>query len=709
MADETSMETNLRLSADLVKDDPVEDTGPVYRVFQGTRIPVSKAMGCLWESRIKQAGVARKDIEDAWSEAIRYYEHDQSKHRSGGEGENRSARRYSRFLDDDWCETENVVFSNATTMLPMLYAKNPEIECTPTITTPENEAFVKCAERLVNVLLNQKHAPGINLKSKARRGVLIAYLCNSAYLKVGWTEKQDSSEQAMTTLMELSSELSKAKTKKEIEEVEGKIMALEQTIDLLTPTGPTAQLILPFRIFVDPASREPDHTDARWMAEYDFIPTQMLNAVYGKKTEDGFASVYEPTHILRANTDAQSIEDEVNNFSLFKSSDSARKEYGYATDAAFEAAKYTKVWYVWDKTTRRVYLFSDNSWHWPIWVWDDPLKLLGFFPYSRLWFHETPDGSQPKGEVTYYLDQQDSINDINSHVKRCRDWISRNIFYNKDVIKDEKAIEDVLKGPDGTARGVSVPEGTKLNDHIYSFAPPILQVPELLSTDTRFAAINRLTGINDSLRGAQFKTNTNTTAINTYQQNVDIRVDEKVDAIEDWLGDFAFNLLQILCQRMDAEAVADIVGTEVAAAWKNATTPQELRSLLDVRVIGGSTDKPTSQAKQQMALQTGQVMGQFAAQIPAAGLVILRMIERAFPHVIITDEDWALIKQSMQQPQGQEGQSQGGNEQEQVAQLIEQLPPEGKQMLQQLVQEGVNPTQALEQVMTQLQQTQPIQ
>jgi hypothetical protein len=128
------------------------------------------------------------------------------------------------------------------------------------------------------------------------------------------------------------------------------------------------------------------------------------------------------------------------------------------------------------------------------------------------------------------LDQQDAINDINSEIARGRQWAKRNVLFNKNVT-DKEAVEQVLKGDDGTARGVDVPEGQSMKDVIFSFVPPSMQFPEFFSTDSKFAAINRITGINDAMRGAQFKTNTTNKAVEAYNQNVDIRVDERSDAV----------------------------------------------------------------------------------------------------------------------------------------------------------------------------------
>jgi hypothetical protein len=694
-----------------------EEKGPIYRVVGNTKIPVSKATGSLWQSRIDQAACARKDAESAWAEAIRYYENDQAAHRDGNEAGSGN-RRGTRGIDDNWSATENVVFSNAATIVPMLYAKNPSIECTA-INEDINAEWARSAEHLINWLFNTKSAPGVGIKSKARRAVLGAYLTNKWYVKIDWIKKVDSREEAIKEIKTLSEELEKAKTTRKIKEVEGKIKALEAKVDFLTPAGPVVKAVSPFRIFVDPTSLEPDHSDANWMAESDFIQTEVLNALYGRKNEEGeVTSVYEPTHIMSASTDNRTIQDEVNNFSIFKTDQEVTaSSYGYKTNAAFKAAQYTKVWYVWDKTTRRVLLFADNKWEWPLWVWDDPLKLLDFFPYYPLHFHETPDGSQPKGEVTYYLDQQDTINDIMSEINRARRWARQNVFYDKNSIKQED-VEAVLKGPDGTARGIDVPEGKSLKDVIQSLVPPSLAYPELLSTDSSLASINRITGVSDAQRGAQFKTNTTNKAVDFYQKNIDIRVDDRIDAIEDWLGDIGWGLIQLCYQHWSPQEVQEYIGSK-GAGWKQGEDTYQLRKAINLRVVGGSTEKPTSKAKQEKAIQIGQVLGQFASSAPAAAIVMLKTLEKAFDDFTISQEDWAMIRQSieaMMQNQGGTGansnpqQQQGGGvppeQAAQIEQMIASLPNEAKAVLQQLIDSGVPAEEAVNQVMAQLQQPQ---
>ena len=40
----------------------------------------------------------------------------------------------------------------------------------------------------------------------------------------------------------------------------------------------------------------------------------------------------------------------------------------------------------------------------------------------------------------------------------------------------------------------------------------------------------------------------------------------------------------------------------------------------------------------------GEVLGQFGKSVPASMIVLLRVFERAFDEIVITQEDWAMIR-----------------------------------------------------------------
>ena len=353
-----------------------------YKVVGDSKIPVSKAHGKVWKSRVGQAQKHTKDVQEAWKEAIRYYENDQLSHRDANEHTSGN-RRGNQKLNENITETENVVFANVTTMVPALYARNPEAEFTSNVESKKKLATI--TERLVNVLGGRKASPGINLKPKAKRCVVTCLLTNRAWIKIGWTTKQESSEQALADLAAIAKKLEKAKDTKTITELEGQLLALEETIDILQPSGPSAMVKSPFEIMVDPNAKEIDCSDARWLIEEDYLSTEYILAKYAKKKGTDYRSIYAPTHVMKATLEGDETHDKsADNFSLYDTEKDKAKDFGFTDEQAFDKAKMTKVYKVWDKVTRRVLMFNSQDWTWPIWVWDDPLQLDTFFNKMRL-------------------------------------------------------------------------------------------------------------------------------------------------------------------------------------------------------------------------------------------------------------------------------------------------------------------------------------
>jgi hypothetical protein len=690
---------------------------PSYRVVGDSKIPVSKSTGKMWKSRVSQSKSHTEDVREAWSEAIRYFENDQLSHRVRQEFASGNTLGNQK-LNSNITETENVVFANVTTMVPALYSRNPEAEFTSNVESKKRLATI--TERLVNVIGGRKATPGINLKPKAKRCVVTCLLTNRAWIKIGWTARQESSEQALEDLSKLANQLEKAKDTKKIVEIEGKILALEESIDILQSSGPFAKVKSPFEIHVDPNAKEIDLTDANWLIEEDILPTEFILAKYAKRKgkSNEFRSIYAPTHIMKVSLGDDDDDSSADNFSIFEEGKDTAKSFGFNDEVSFEKAKMTKVFKVYDKVTRRVLMFNSKDWTWPIWVWDDPDRLDTFFPFYPLTFFESPNGPLTKGEVSYYLDQQDAINEITDETRRARRWGRRNIFYNSNVLSQEDATV-VLNGDDGTARGLNVPIETKLSDVISSIPPPSIQFDQLFDKESYYRAIDRISSVGTVLRGEQFKTNTNKAAVQANTQSANMRIDEKSDQIEDWIGAIYWGIAQLCLQNMLVEQVVELVGEEAQEVWENLS-PEEIGSL-SLIVLGGSTKKPTSAAKKEEALEFGQVLGQFVNAAPGPVLkVMLQVMEKAFDEVTMREEDWTELIASIEQQAGgeqQPQQTQGGNGQagpaiasaspEQLQQILAQLPPEVKQQVQSAIQSGVSPEKALQSAMQQQPQQQP--
>jgi len=525
----------------------------------------------------------------------------------------------------------------------------------------------------------------------------MACLTNRAYLEVGWTFKESSSDKALIDLQNLSQQLESAKDIKSIKEVEGAIMALEQKVDILTPEGPWVKFRRPHDVLSDPDGDEDDLTDSNWIMIADYISTEYIRAQFGKKNDKGdYESIFQPTHILKLKGGTnEGIEDESTSFtSIDEVKSGSASSYGFDDEETYNKAQRTKVWWVWDKVTRRVYLYNDKDWCWPIWVWDDPYKLDTFFPLFPLSFYMAPEGGEAKGEVTYYLDQQDAINEINSEERTARNWARRNIFYNTRYLKEDEA-KRIMDGPDGTAVGISLPEGLKITDAIFSILPPSMQFAQLFDPTRKLAAIDRIASVSETMRGAQFKTNTTNDAVEYYKSNQASRLDDRIDCVEDCLSGVYWALLQLCFQHMTPELCTRLIGQE-GQKWKQLA-PNEIPSMFSAYVAGGSSIKPTSNMKKQEALSVGQILGQFASASPMAVIVALKVFERAYPEIVITQKDWQEIRMSIQQQMQPNSPTQGQPEEQGSPQ-----DPRVQQAVAALVEKGMPEDQALKEVQQRL-------
>lgn len=714
---------------DMLKDEgldtPQEENPvgrPVYKKVRGSRIPVSKAMGKLWQGRVAAGKSARSRWEESWDAAIQAYSADQQDHRNDRAGTSGN-KRVARKKGEDYSHTENVIFSAIKAVLPAIYARNPTAEFTsPDQDNKQLVSWNQTLEALCDALGSMRHSPGINLKYKVKQAIVCAKLMNVAWVETGYTLKQESSDQALVDIQNLSARLEKAKDAKEISEIEGELIALEEQIPTLSPSGPYTKYRSGKDLIVDPEAMEPDFADARWMAAPDYYSTAYLNAVYGEKSEDGrqVKYIYEPTAVLPAVSVNEQQGQDTANFRLFDTNEAAH--YGYTDHKAYLAAQRTLCWRIYDKTTRRVLIYADNKWDWPIWVEDDKLELPNFFPFEPLIFNVAPMGPYANSEVAYVFDQQDAINEINDAERRARMDLQWKVLYDQGSGVTRETIERVLKGSGPAAEPVKVPDGKKIDDMFFTPQPNILKAPQLFDVQRQRQVIDGILGVTPSLRASEFKTNTTNKAIEQYSATTSSRLDEQVDEIEEFIGRIYYNVAFLCARFMEPEDVARILGDQYAQNWQRVDDPKELARRFTMRVVGGSTTKPTSQFKQQIAVQVGQTLGQFANAAPGAiTRIVLKLFEQAYDEVGITPADWEGLNAEVeaklgiqataaQKPPQQAGPPTGGSgpsvgsggggpDLAQIIATVNNLPPEAKVALGNAMAKGVPIEQALPQIM----------
>ena len=609
---------------------------PQFRMVGNSKIPVSKTEGKLWKTRLQQCKASMKDVMDHWDKALQYYNIDHVGYRMNKEDDG-NTKKLKKFEN---CK-ENLIYTNIIGMLPNLYSQNPSVFVTPEIETEENSTMATTLQRLINIILQRRVHPGINMQPKARKAIINGMITNRGIIKIGWTNKNMMNDKVLEDINTISEKLQNAKEIKEIEKLEGQLQALNDMVDFSEASCCYAQHVLPTDLFIDPTSQEQDGSDAKWMMERTLLPTEWLRAKFGFEKDDETHSVYKTDQVLKlgdndAESDMTSLDD-----------DAFDDKYGYDCAENYKKSQLTECFWIWDKVKRRVYLYCSANWDYPVWVYDDPYHLQEFFPYYILNFIESPNTITTHGEVSLYLDQQDEVNKINAKLSQMREFGFNHFLFNTNAGVAKKDIENWANGKESIV-GISLPPNVKFEDVLFVGQVPADKNQILYEKGDLFRQIDAASGTDATIRSGEYKTNTTNLAIQTYMAGKNAKLDDKRDLIERWLGNIAWGLAQICLQFMTNENIQEILGREYAQSWRNYTA-QEIKTTFSLQCVGGSTQRPNSAAKQQQALQITQILGQFASATPMVVLVMLRLLARAFDSFIVREEDINTIIQSIEQ------------------------------------------------------------
>src|SRR5258705_5019114 len=246
----------------------VEEAQPLYQIYEGSKVVVSKQVGKYWKNRYDAALKAYEEIRNSWEEVYRYYNHSQNK-----------SSQTPRGLFHRGDSTENIIFSNLNIMLPAVYSRDPDVSVTTN--DKEDEDFVNCLQAVLNAIFKRKNL--LNAKPKIKKAAGNALLTNFGILKLDWTKKDDSLEMAQEEMVRISNELAQAKNQEMVEDLYGQLEALEANMEVLKKSGPSLANVLSHNLIVDPYAELPDGTDGTWMCETVYFPTAGLVQRFTKK------------------------------------------------------------------------------------------------------------------------------------------------------------------------------------------------------------------------------------------------------------------------------------------------------------------------------------------------------------------------------------------------------------------------------------------
>ncbi len=523
----------------------------------------------------------------------------------------------------------NLALAAIASMLPNLYARNPEMSVEPTRPSDaQSKRLEKFSETLSNVL--NVYLDRSNLKKRGKAAVRAALTCSYGIVKIVYQRDIDEDpliktriQDAQDNLEHISGLLSRlAEDDDGRQELQATKAELEQTIQGLMSDAEAKRLDgliidrpLTDQLLIDPTVIEfDDYAQADWMAQ--IIPMSRRRAEENFKVKLGGAKRFNSTldKSLAVNT-----------------GDGAQKNLQTSGGGAEDDQ--VCILEIWDRITQRVYTMAEGT-NFFLREPYSPQKVGGrWYPFFLLTYNQV-DGRFVAPSIVDLMEKlQQEHNETRETFVEHRRLCKPGYIASADV--DSRTLERFTDAQLGEITILKSAEGQDPRTIIMPKQTPPVD-PAVYDTSVIRQDIEQVTGMQDAMRSTVVEPKTATEA-QIMQQGLSGRVSAFRDAVEDWLQEIATYSAQILLRELTEEDVARIMGDPVVQVdpitgapmiadkpydWPQLTTEQVAR-LIKIRITAGSTgapDKVQQQENWQKILPTIQGLLQFLYQLKSQGI-----------------------------------------------------------------------------------------
>ena len=489
----------------------------------------------------------------------------------------------------------NLIYSTMVNALPQIYAKNPEIDVSPTESVePTRYEAIKKLCTTFSIVLNNQFAPSqANIKNKAKMNIMATQTTAWGILKVLYqrdidkdpiilqriNDTQDNIKhiEALVKSIENVEEISEHEAKRE--ELKQQLITLEGKVEVVRAEGLVIDRVLSENLVVSENIKEPGaYREADWMAERIFGNAEWAKEMFGFSPQK--ATTY-----------------------------SKNSGGGYQQTTTTKDENELCIWELWHKKTNTIFTLCEGYSGYMREPYSPPKLGERWYPYFILVFNPLDGMLHPLSDIELLQELQDEYNETRTNLREHRRWsIPHWIGLKGSVkVKDAKAIRDADPFEIVLIEGEP---GRPLRDYLEVFEnPPIL--PALYDTAPIRVDWELVSGQPDAARGVVAKAKTLGEA-DYLQQGMATRMNERIDTNEDLLQDIAQYSAEILLQELTEEQVLRIAGP--GAQWPQLTK-DEIFDMVQIRIRAGSTGKPDKRMEQEVWMKFLPMLGDAIAQV----------------------------------------------------------------------------------------------
>jgi hypothetical protein len=590
-----------------------------FRLLSENAVPIPPTIGEKFQSFYEEGLEALKPRHKEWTDNIKLF-----MNTDAGNG----------------IPKENLVRTTVETLLDYTYMRNPQAEFTSSF--KEEDSLKTVLQQAVTALINKKSHPGINLRPKIIKQIIMAHLTNLGCIELCYQSELGSLDQVLQVTEKIKEKIKQETDPEKAAPLYEYLDIIQKDLDHRKYHGIEVKFRSPFAFIFDPDSSTIDLSDSKILMMRDAIDIDYIKAefmTFDGNEEGTFYFKYDQSQSFNFSAERprtkEATEEQVIADLFPEIDDEQRKRKS--------KNKMPVVW-VYDKTTRLKYLYIEGQWETPLWVYEDEMKLSRFFPFFFLAFSTPLQSIVQAGEVEHYKDFQTEINSINAQETFARRLAFSTYLYDANAV-DKEEVQKLFKTLHSSTNpfeilGIKLKDSDKtLQEVLEPFKLPSTQFKEIFNKEGLINSMNKITRITDAMRGAEFRTNTTNDAIAEYSEFANNRIESLTDKIEESVSELLWSISELLVSLIPEHQIAQLLPEEAIDEFTSMTV-QEFNQNYTLQVVAGSTEKPTSIAKKKEATSIIQMLGQFGTAAPKTVLgMVTRLLRDVFSRNYVSDKD----------------------------------------------------------------------
>jgi len=524
----------------------------------------------------------------------------------------------------------NLIGAAIDSVLPSLYARNPEMSVVPVRKSKEEAKRLETFTDTLGTVLNTYLERG-RLKKRAKAAVRAALTCSYGILKVVYQRSLEDDpiilgrlQDAQDNLARIDGLLSRiADGDEQADRLEVLRKQLEQTVKGLEADAEARRVdglvidrVLTDQLIIDPTIAEfDDYAQADWMCQVVPMRRQTVEETYKIKVK-ATATIYESSlqKAICAASERKTLQ----------------KTGADETDDDDQVA----VLEIWDRVSQRVYTMVEGCDYFIREPYSPEKVGARWYPYFLLSYKATDGRFVSESLVDLMEKLQAEHNETRETFVAHRKLCKPGYVASADV--DQRSIERFTDSVLGEVTVLRNSDGQDVRNLITAKQFPPID-PQVYDTSLIRQDIEQCTGLQDAMRSTVVQAKTATEA-QIMQQGLSGRVASFRDDVEDWLQEIAQYSAQVLLRELEEVDVARIMGDPVTQVdplsgvpfvvdrpyeWPMGLSAEQVNRLIRIKITAGSTgapDKLSQQENWQKILPTLQGLVQVLYQLKPQGL-----------------------------------------------------------------------------------------